>query len=218
MKLGAFLLSGSGAMLSEAIHSFADTGNQVLLLIGLRRGARRSDREHHYGYGAERFVFGILSASGIFFVGCGVTVYHGIQGLIVPHTPSITKTTFVVLALSGLVEGSALAYAARAALREARRLDVPLRRYLRDKAEPTTLAVLLEDSVAVFGLVLASASIAATYLTGSPVYDSNRVDRRRHSPRARRDLPRRRESRAPPRPSGTGRGRSHVHRAAPLAA
>jgi solute carrier family 30 (zinc transporter), member 9 len=172
LKLGAFLLSGSGSMLSEAIHSFADTGNQLLLFIGLRRAARRSDREYHYGYGAERFVFGILSAAGIFFVGCGVTVYHGLRGLFEPHTPSITATTFVVLGVSAVVEASALAYALRTSLREAKRTRTPYLRWLREKADPATLAVLLEDGVAVLGLVLASASISATYVTGNPAWDA----------------------------------------------
>ena len=87
IKLVAFLLSGSGAMLSEAIHSAADTGNQLLLFIGLRRGEKAPDEKFHYGYGGERFVFGILSAAGIFFIGCGITVYHGIDSLLHPHTP-----------------------------------------------------------------------------------------------------------------------------------
>src|SRR5262245_30253774 len=78
IKFVAYFLSGSGAMLSEAIHSVADTGNQVLLFLGLSRASRPRDDEFHYGYGGERFIFGILSASGIFFIGCGVTVYHGV--------------------------------------------------------------------------------------------------------------------------------------------
>jgi solute carrier family 30 (zinc transporter), member 9 len=82
IKFVAFFLSGSGAMLSEAIHSAADTGNQVLLFLGLKRAGRERDREFHYGYGGERFIFGILSAAGIFFVGCGVTVYHGVTSLL----------------------------------------------------------------------------------------------------------------------------------------
>src|SRR5215203_1186914 len=89
LKLVAFFLSGSGAMLSEAIHSAADTGNQVLLFLGLKRASRERDEEFHYGYGGERFIFGILSASGIFFVGCGVTVYHGVTSLLHPHQPEI---------------------------------------------------------------------------------------------------------------------------------
>src|SRR3712207_2483447 len=89
LKLVAFVLSGSGAMLSEAIHSAADTGNQFLLYMGLQRGSRERDERFHYGYGGERFVFGLLSASGIFFIGCGVTVYHGVHALLHPSMPSL---------------------------------------------------------------------------------------------------------------------------------
>ena len=85
IKFIAFAVSGSGAMLSEAIHSAADTGNQVLLYLGQTRAQKEADDRFHYGYAGERFVFGILSASGIFFVGCGVTLYHGIEALLHPH-------------------------------------------------------------------------------------------------------------------------------------
>jgi hypothetical protein len=108
IKFMAFFLSGSGAMLSEAIHSAADTGNQVLLFLGLKRASRERDEEFHYGYGGERFIFGILSAAGIFFVGCGVTVYHGITSLLHPHQPEIGPVTFVVLGVSFLIEGGVL--------------------------------------------------------------------------------------------------------------
>src|SRR6187402_1890857 len=94
IKLVAFMMSGSGAMLSEAIHSAADTGNQLLLFIGLRRGEREADDRFHYGYGGERFVFGMLSAAGIFFTGCGITIYHGVTSLMHPHEVHASALTF----------------------------------------------------------------------------------------------------------------------------
>jgi zinc transporter 9 len=170
IKFVAFFLSGSGAMLSEAIHSAADTGNQLLLFIGLRRGAKERDDEFHYGYGGERFVFGLLSASGIFFIGCGVTVYHGVEALLHPQLPSISIVTFAILAASLLIEGSALVFAVRTIAGQ--RGDMPLLRFIREKADPAALAILLEDSAAVFGLVLAACGIAAAYLTKNPVWDA----------------------------------------------
>nr|AYM54146.1 cation diffusion facilitator family transporter [Chondromyces catenulatus] len=170
LKLVAFFLSGSGAMLSEAIHSLADTGNQALLFVGLKRGARLGDEEFPYGYGSERFVFGLLSAAGIFFIGCGVTVYHGIDGIRHPHEPSINAVTFAVLGLSFLIEGGALIFALRSV--SAHRGSMPILRYVREKADPATVAVLLEDAAAVLGLILAAAGIGASYLTGSPLWDS----------------------------------------------
>jgi zinc transporter 9 len=170
IKLVAFFLSGSGAMLSEAIHSAADTGNQLLLFIGLKRGSRQRDDEFHYGYGGERFVFGLLSASGIFFVGCGVTVYHGIEGLLHPKMPSINAVTFGVLGVSLLIEGGALLFAYRTITRH--RGSTPLLRFLREKADPAGVAILLEDSAAVFGLLLAAVGIAISYVTRNPIWDS----------------------------------------------
>jgi zinc transporter 9 len=170
IKFVAFLLSGSGAMLSEAIHSAADTGNQVLLFIGLKRASRQRDDEFHYGYGGERFVFGLLSASGIFFVGCGVTVYHGVETLLHPHMPSISAVTFGVLGLSLLIEGGALVFAFRTLTRHRGSMSVV--RFIREKADPAALAILLEDSAAVFGLLLAAAGIGLSYLTQNPLWDS----------------------------------------------
>ena len=170
IKLVGFLLSGSGAMLSEAVHSAADTGNQLLLFLGLKRGARAPDDKFHYGYGGERFVFGMLSASGIFFIGCGVTVYHGISGLMNPHTPSLGVATFVILAVSFVIEGGVLLFAIRMIARE--RGSVPFFRYVRESADPAAVAILLEDGAAVLGLVLAVLGILATYLTGNPIWDS----------------------------------------------
>jgi zinc transporter 9 len=170
IKFVAFLLSGSGAMLSEAIHSAADSGNQLLLYIGLKRGSRKSDDEFHYGYGGERFVFGLLSASGIFFVGCGVTLYHGIEGLLHPHQPSISPVTFAVLGVAMVIEGGALLFAYRAITKN--RGDAPLFRFLREKADPAAIAILLEDSAAVFGLLLAAGGIVLSYVTQNPAWDA----------------------------------------------
>jgi len=170
LKFIAFFLSGSGAMLSEAIHSAADTGNQLLLFIGLKRGSRERDDEFHYGYGGERFVFGLLSASGIFFIGCGVTLYHGVESLLHPHMPQINAVTFGVLGASAVIEGGALIVAVRAVTQH--RGSTPRLRYIREKADPAALAILLEDSAAVLGVILAAAGILAAYLTKNPAFDA----------------------------------------------
>ncbi|MBI5366344.1 MAG: cation diffusion facilitator family transporter [Planctomycetes bacterium] len=170
IKFGAFALSGSGAMLSEAIHSAADTGNQLLLFIGLRRGARPADDEFHYGYGGERFVFGILSAAGIFFIGCGVTVYHGIQSLLHPHPPHVNWVTFAVLGLSLLIEGGVLLFAVREVRRAAD--GAPFLRFVRERADPAAVAILLEDGAAVLGLGLATCGITLTWSTSLTVFDA----------------------------------------------
>src|SRR5688500_6822312 len=157
-------------MLSEAIHSFADTGNQLLLFIGLKRGQKAADDRFHYGYGGERFIFGMLSAAGIFFIGCGITVYHGVTSILSPHMPQLTAVTFIVLATAFVVEGAVLLIAVRAVAQQ--RGDMPFWQYVRERADPAAVAILLEDSVAVLGVMLAAVGIGASYLTGNPIYDS----------------------------------------------
>jgi zinc transporter 9 len=170
IKLVAFVLSGSGAMLSEAIHSFADTGNQLLLFIGLKRGQREADDRFHYGYGGERFVFGMLSAAGIFFIGCGITIYHGMTSLLSPHEVHLSAITFVVLAASFVIEGSVLLFAIRGIAQQ--RGEMPFWTFVRERADPATVAILLEDGAAVLGVVLAGIGLAIAYVTGNPIYDA----------------------------------------------
>lgn len=170
IKLVAFLLSGSGAMLSEAIHSGADTGNQLLLFIGLKRGERVADDRFQYGYGGDRFVFGLLSAAGIFFIGCGITIYHGVESLLAPHIPQLSVITFAVLVIAFVIEGGVLLYAVRSVSEV--RGKIPFFRYVREHADPATVAILLEDSAAVLGLVIAALGILLTYATGNPVWDA----------------------------------------------
>lgn len=169
-KFVAFFVSGSGAMLSEAVHSSADAGNQLLLYLGIRRAERESDSEHPYGYGAERFVFGILSAAGIFFIGCGVTVYHGIHSLLHPGIPEIGMITFVVLGLSFLIEGYSMAVAVRAVC--ASKGNAKFFKYLFDGADPASVAIVFEDAAAILGLILAAIGILLAHWTGNPFWDA----------------------------------------------
>jgi zinc transporter 9 len=170
LKFGAFFLSGSGAMLSEGIHSAADTANQVLLYVGLKRGAKAKDEDFPYGYGGERFVFGLLSAAGIFFVGCGVTVYHGVHTFLHPAMPALSAVTFAVLGISLVIEGGVLVVALMGLL--AARGGTPFWRFLREKADPAAVAILLEDSAAVLGVLLAAGGIGLAYFTGNARWDA----------------------------------------------
>jgi len=171
IKFLAFSLSGSAVMLSEAVHSLADTANQGLLLLGLRRGKRESDDEFQYGYAGERFIFGLLSAAGIFFLGCGVTIYHGVESLLHPSLPRVTWTTYAVLAASFAIEGWVLRYAYKKAVADSKEHSL-WASYQRGTMDPATLAILLEDSAAVFGVVLATIAVLASSLTQNPIYDS----------------------------------------------
>lgn len=156
LKFIVALTGGSASMFAEAIHSLADTANQALLWIGIRRSRIGPSREFPLGRGQERFVWGLISACGIFFVGAGVTIYHGIHGLLRPYEPEINKWTFLVLGISFLAEGGSLVVAWRD----------------RKRGDTANLAVLMEDSAAVFGVILVAITLFLTKYTGQVYWDS----------------------------------------------
>ena len=169
-KFIAFLFTRSGAMLSESIHSLADFLNQLLLLIGIERSNRSPDPTFQYGYGAERYVWALISAVGIFFLGCGVTLYHGIRGLLHPHELHNYGWAMSVLAFSFVVEAIVLMMAVHAVRKKAKHL--PFFQYLRTQAYPAGVAVILEDAAACAGIVIAFIAIVLTKVTGKLYWDS----------------------------------------------
>jgi zinc transporter 9 len=169
LKLVAFVFSGSGAMLAEGIHSIADTLNQALLYLGIRLSRRPADDSHPYGYGAERYFWALVSAMGIFVLGCGVTVYHGIHQLQHPELPDVGILTWSVLAISVVVEGGVLLLAIREANKS--RGGRSWREFLRTSSDPTLIAVLFEDSIAVLGVLIAAAGIGLSRITGIAYFD-----------------------------------------------
>ncbi len=172
LKFSAFAVSGSGAMLSEAIHTLADVGNQGLLLLGLRQAKRGPDTRHPYGYGQASFFWALVSALGIFFLGCGVTVAHGVQSLV--HPPDHVEVgwlTWSVLAFSFLLDGWVL-FGAVQQLREERPEGMAWRTYVGRIKDPMLLAVLLEDFVACAGVLIAIVGILLTWTTKDPLWDA----------------------------------------------
>lgn len=168
IKSIAAAVSGSSVMFSEAVHSFADTLNQLLLLIGLRRSTRHADESHEYGYGIERFFFGLISACGIFFIGAGVNAVHGFEAFMHPEDIHVQPIVFFVLAISAAIESYALYVAARELSTTHPGLSW---RERIARSDSSTLAVLLEDGVAVFGIFVAAGSIAMAVLTGNGRWD-----------------------------------------------
>jgi len=168
-KLIAAVVSGSSSMFAEAVHSFADTLNQTLLLIGLTRSLKKADDSFEYGYGGERFFWALISAVGVFFVGAGITAYKGVTSLIHPEKIEFSLIVYIVLAFAFLIEF----YTFRIAARSLRRShpDSTLIERLR-LADPMTLAVYLEDAVAVAGLVIAACAVTAAYYTGNVLWDA----------------------------------------------
>jgi cation diffusion facilitator family transporter len=169
-KLVAALLSGSGAMLAEAVHSFADTVNEVLLLIGGRRSKKAADDEHPFGYGRARFLYGFLVAIILFTVGGAYSIYDGIQKLQNPEPLDVPWLPIVVILISLVLEGYSL-YTAR-------RESLPLKgsgswlSFIRRAKAPELPIVLLENAAAIVGLAFALLGVGLTILTGDPVFDS----------------------------------------------
>ena len=169
-KAIAFVITGSGSMLSEAIHSLADVMNQTLLYLGVVKAERAADDEYQYGYGRDRFVWSLMSAVGIFFLGCGVTVYHGVSSFLDPHPMQELGWAYGVLALAFVVEGIVLYIAFKALYTQ--KGDLPFKTYLRTEADPAAVAVLLEDAVACIGVVIAFVCISLAQWTGNPRWDA----------------------------------------------
>lgn len=169
LKFFGFLVSGSSALFSETIHSLADTMNQALLLVGIRRSAKKADDEHEYGYGQERFLWALISACGIFFLGAGVTIYHGITSLFAPHTVHTTYIAFAILIVSFVIESITWVVAWRELRHAMPHADI---RTALKNGDPATVAVLYEDGMAVFGVVIALISLLLTRITGFYYWDA----------------------------------------------
>lgn len=170
-KFFGFALSGSSALLAEAVHSLADTANQAMLYLGLRRSVRVADKEHHFGYGQERYFWNLVSAVTIFFLGCVYTVMHAAEQLRHDHVPDLSLLPFAIIGFAFIVEGYTLHVALTEFKRQCRESGKSFRVYFVETRDPTTLAVLIEDAVAVFGLVLALTGMGLAAWTGSAIFD-----------------------------------------------
>jgi cation diffusion facilitator family transporter len=170
-KAVAGLISGSAAMMSEAAHSVADTITEVLLYTALRRGAKPPDDRHPFGHGKERYVWALLAAVCLFLAGAGFSFYHGYQTIRYAEESGSFLASYLVLAISFVIESVSLARAVRQVRGEAERWATTPRRFLRLTADTAVKAVFLEDTAALIGLTLAAIGLALTQLTGNPVFD-----------------------------------------------
>eukprot|EP01128_Nolandella_sp_AFSM9_P010706 TRINITY_DN743_c1_g3_i1.p1 TRINITY_DN743_c1_g3~~TRINITY_DN743_c1_g3_i1.p1 ORF type:complete len:431 (+),score=74.57 TRINITY_DN743_c1_g3_i1:132-1424(+) len=172
VKYAAFLLTGSGTMLSEALHSTADVGNQSLLLIGINRASRPATNEYPYGFESERFVYALFSAIGIFFLGAGFSFVHGVTHLFNPAELEDLWIALLVLAASFGIESTTFLRGCASVFRSARELQMSFTEYVRKGPDPMAVAVIMEDGAALIGISIASVCLGATYLTGNPIYDA----------------------------------------------
>jgi len=170
-KFVGFSLSGSSALMAEAVHSLADTANQSLLFLGLKRSERQADTKHHFGYGQEQYFWNLVSAVTIFFVGCVYTIMHAIDQFRHGEPPELNWIAFAIIGLAFVIEGYSLLVALAEFNRQRKEEGAGFVQYFRETRDPTTLAVLIEDSVAVFGLLLALLGMTLAAYTGSSVFD-----------------------------------------------
>lgn len=169
IKFVGYFISGSSALFSEAVHSLADTSNQILLMVGIKRSIKKSTEEYSYGFGQERFFWAVISACGVFFLGAGVTIYKGISALMIHREVEINVLAFFILGISFVIESITFILA----LKELRRNNIgKSTAEMLEEGDPSTIAVIYEDGVAVLGVLIALASIILTELTRSYYWDS----------------------------------------------
>lgn len=172
-KFIAALFTGSSAMISEGIHSLVDTGNEFLLLLGVKRSQRPPDHEHPFGYGQELYFWTMIVAILIFAIGGGVSLYEGITHLLAPEPISKPLWSYAVLATAFVFEGASFTITIREFLKKERPVHGVwrlLRRILRSK-DPTLFAVFFEDFAALIGLLFAALGISLSLWFDDPMYD-----------------------------------------------
>jgi cation diffusion facilitator family transporter len=168
-KFAAFALTGSSAMLTEAIHSSVDTGNQGLLLLGLARARKPPSQTHPFGYGMEVYFWAFVVALLIFALGGAFSIYEGVLKIRQPEPIERAWINFLVIGLAMLFEGGSFLVAWREFKRI--RKDVPFFRAIRGSKDPSIFAVLLEDGAALAGLAIAAFGVAGTALLDLPWAD-----------------------------------------------
>jgi zinc transporter 9 len=171
-KLAVWGASGSSALLAEAVHSAADLFNQYLLRVGIRASQRQADGLHPYGYHRDRFIWALISGVGVFCVGAGVSIVHGLHALAEPAPVEHLGPALAVMGVSAVAESGSFAVAAQAVRAGARQQGVSFWEYLRSGRDPTTTAVLAEDGAAIVGVAIAGACMGAAVWTGNPAWDA----------------------------------------------
>lgn len=162
-------ITGSSAMLSEAIHSVVDTGNDLLLLVGMARSRRPATAEHPFGYGKELYFWSLIVGVLIFGVGGGISFYEGVLHVLHGQTLTDPFWSYLVLGAAAVFEGASLALGWRQFARE--RGDTPFWRALRTSKDPTTFTVVAEDSAAIGGLAIAALGVFFSHELDMPELD-----------------------------------------------
>src|SRR3954449_1496627 len=166
------LLTGSASMLAESAHSWADTGNEIFLLVADRKSRRPPDAAHPFGYGREAYVWSMFAAMGLFTAGAVVSVWNGVSKLFEEGEDTSYFWAYVVLGIAFVLEGISFFQAFRQTSREAKRYDREILEHALATSDPTLRAVFAEDAAALIGLVIAAIGIFLHQVTGEPAYDA----------------------------------------------
>ena len=167
----AAAITGSSAMLSEGVHSIADTGNQLLMLLGLKRSRRPADSIHPFGNGQEVYFWSFVVAMVLFSGGGVLSIYAGIRRLKYEEVSSSPFWNYIVLAIAAASEGTSMYFALRK-FRQSMRLGEHWWDSLRTSKDPTVFIVLAEDAAALTGIVVAFLGVSLEQMTGSVVPDA----------------------------------------------
>lgn len=171
-KTIAAALTGAASMVAEAAHSWADTGNEIFLYVAARRSVKPADASHPIGYGREAYVWSLFAAFGLFAIGAGVSIMHGVQELFDPEPADRFGISYAVLAIAFVLEGTSFLQAWRQSRREATASHRDLLDHVMSTSDPTLRAVFFEDAAALIGLVIAFVGILLHQITGSAAPDA----------------------------------------------
>ena len=172
-KTFAAVVSGSASMTAEAAHSWADTGNEIFLLVANRRSVHERDDRRPLGYGREAYVWSLLAAVGLFVVGAAVSIWRGVTELLHgDDAPEDYRLAYLVLAIAFVLEGASLLQSLRQLRRDARTYESDVLEYAFQTSDPTVRAVFAEDSAALVGIVIAFLGILLHQVTGDVVWDA----------------------------------------------
>ncbi len=168
----AAALTASPALVAETLHTLADTGNEVLLWIALRRSRRPADESHPFGYGPERYYWALLAAVGMFVVGGTLSVWEGVHALIDPLPLDAFWPGVIVLVIALVLDSVSRTVAIRQLRRQAAQRGISVRELLGESPDPTVVTVYLEDSIDVLGAALALIALVLHRVTGSALPDA----------------------------------------------
>ncbi|HWL29086.1 MAG TPA: cation diffusion facilitator family transporter [Burkholderiaceae bacterium] len=169
-KFVAAAATGSASMLAEGVHSAVDTGNEMLLLLGMRRSRRPPDRWHPFGYGKVLYFWALIVAVSVFSLGGGVSIYHGVISLLDPPELESPGWNYAVLIVAGLFEGYSW-NVSRRELNKIRKSGESLWATIRRSKDPTVFTVLIEDTAALIGIAVALFGIWLGHLLNNPWID-----------------------------------------------